>query len=87
MQDVKSMRVSVSIDHAEPVELQLCEDYNSKQWKLSLWRGQTLKSFYVTLPSGNHSLEIQAIDDHVILDQWIVDFDVDREYYVIPTGK
>ena len=87
MQDVENMRVSVSIDHGEPVELQLCEPYNSKQWKLSLWRGQTLKSFYVTLPSGNHSLEIQALDDHVILDQWIVDFDVDREYYVIPTGK
>lgn len=87
MSGVKNMRVSVSIDHAEPVELEINEAYNGKQWKLDLWRGQTLRNFYVTLPSGNHSIEIQALDDHVILDQWILDYDVDREYYVIPVGK
>ena len=87
MSRVKNMRVSVSIDHAEPVELEINEAYNGKQWKLDLWRGQTLRNFYVTLPSGNHSIEIQALDDHVILDQWILDYDVDREYYVIPVGK
>ena len=87
MSGVKNLRVSVSIDHAEPVELEINEAYNGKQWKLDLWRGQTLRNFYVTLPSGNHSIEIQALDDHVILDQWILDYDVDREYYVIPVGK
>ena len=87
MSGVKNMRVSVSIDHAEPVELEINEAYNGKLWKLDLWRGQTLRNFYVTLPSGNHSIEIQALDDHVILDQWILDYDVDREYYVIPVGK
>lgn len=87
MSGVKNMRVSVSIDHAEPVELEINEACNGKQWKLDLWRGQTLRNFYVTLPSGNHSIEIQALDDHVILDQWILDYDVDREYYVIPVGK
>lgn len=87
MSGVKNMRVCVSIDHAEPVELEINEAYNGKQWKLDLWRGQTLRNFYVTLPSGNHSIEIQALDDHVILDQWILDYDVDREYYVIPVGK
>lgn len=87
MSGVKNMQVSVSIDHAEPVELEINEAYNGKQWKLDLWRGQTLRNFYVTLPSGNHSIEIKALDDHVILDQWILDYDVDREYYVIPVGK
>ncbi len=83
----KSMRVSVSIDHAEPVVCQLQEVYNSKQWKLDLWRGQALKSFYVTLPCGNHNIEIKALDDNIIVDQWILDYDVDREYYVIPVAK
>lgn len=83
----KSMQVSVSIDHAEPVICQLHETYNSKQWKLDLWRGQALKSFYVTLASGNHSVEIKALDDNIIVDQWILDYDVDREYYVIPVAK
>lgn len=83
----KNMRVSISIDNAEPVICQLGETYNSKQWKFDLWRGQALKSFYVTLPSGNHSVEIKALDDNVIIDQWILDFDVDREYYVFPVSE
>ena len=85
--NIKSMKVSVSIDHEEPVICQLNEIYNSKQWKLDLWRGQALKSFYVTLTSGNHSIEIKALDDNVIIDQWVLDFDVDREYYVFPVSK
>ncbi len=83
----KSMRASVSIDHATPVVCQFGEAYNSKQWKLDLWRGQALKSFYATLPSGSHSIEIKALDDDIIIDQWILDYDVDREYYVFPVQK
>ncbi len=83
----QSIKVSVSIDHATPVVCQMKEERNSKQWKFDLWRGQALKSFYVTLPSGNHSVEIKALDDNVIIDQWVLDYDVDREYYVFPVNK
>lgn len=82
-----NMRVSVSIDHATPVVCQLKEAYDSKEWKLNFWKGQALKSFYVTLRKGNHTVQIKALDDNVILDQWILDFDVDREYYMIPVKK
>ena len=67
---VKDMRVSVSIDRAEPVICHLKEVYNSKDWKFDLWRGQTLKSFYVTLPGGTHNVTIKALDDNVMIDQW-----------------
>lgn len=80
----REMRVSVSIDGAEPVVCQLHEPYNSKQWKFDLWRGQALKSFYTTLPKGNHNIVIKALDADILLDQWVLDFDVDREYYIIP---
>ena len=83
----KNMRVSVSIDRAEPVVCQMKEIFNSKEWKFDHWRGQSLKNFYVTLSSGNHSIEIKALDDNVIIDQWVVDFDVDREYYVFPVSR
>lgn len=79
------MRVSVSIDHAEPVIISLRETYNSAAWKNAIWRGQTLKSFYVTLDKGEHTIDLQALDDSVLIDQWAVDFDIDREYYMIPT--
>lgn len=84
---VKDMRVSVSIDRAEPVICHLKEVYNSKDWKFDLWRGQTLKSFYVTLPGGSHNVTIKALDDNVMIDQWVLDYDVDREYYVFPVAK
>lgn len=84
---VKNMRVSVSIDRGEPVICQLKEVYNSKDWKFDLWRGQTLKSFYVTLPGGSHNVTIKALDDNVMIDQWVLDYDVDREYYVFPVAK
>ena len=84
---VKNMRVSVSIDRGEPVICQLKEVYNSKDWKFDLWRGQTLKSFYVTLPDGSHNVTIKALDDNVMIDQWVLDYDVDREYYVFPVAK
>ena len=84
---VKDMRVSVSIDRGEPVICQLKEIYNSKDWKFDLWRGQTLKSFYVTLPGGSHNVTIKALDDNVMIDQWVLDYDVDREYYVFPVAK
>lgn len=83
----KNMRVSVSIDRAEPVVCQMKEIFNSKEWKFDHWRGQSLKNFYVTLSSGNHTIEIKALDDNVIIDQWVVDFDVDREYYVFPVTR
>ena len=83
----KNMRVSVSIDGAEPVICQMKEDYNSKEWKMNHWRGQALKSFYVTLLDGYHTVEIKALDDNIIVDQWVLDFDVDREYYVFPVTR
>ena len=78
------VRVSISIDHAEPVICSLKNAYNSTAWKEDLWRGQVLKGFYTTLGKGSHSIEIQALDDHVVLDQWALDMDVDRAYYMIP---
>ena len=78
------MRISVMIDDQEPVTISLKDAYNHNNWKMDIWRGQTRKNFFTTLKKGNHVVEIKALDDHIILDQWILDFDVDREYYVIP---
>ena len=78
------LRISVMIDDQEPVTISLKDAYNHNNWKMDIWRGQTRKSFFTTLKKGNHVVEIKALDDHIILDQWILDFDVDREYYVIP---
>ncbi len=80
-----NQQVSIRIDQGEPVVISLHDDYNSSSWKSDIWRGQTLKSIFITLDKGDHTIDITALDDSVILDQWVLDFDVDREYYAIPT--
>ena len=47
-------------------------------------RGQALKQTAVSLKKGNHTLKIKALDDHIIMDQWMIDFKKDRKFYVIP---
>ena len=39
------------------------------------------------LTKGTHTLSIKALDDHIIADQWMIDFCPDREFYVIPQNN
>lgn len=84
MNDKSEMRVSITIDEQDPIVISLKDAYNHSAWKMDVWRGQIRKSFFTTLCKGNHKVTIKALDEGIILDQWILDFDVDREYYVIP---
>ncbi len=33
---------------------------------------------------GRHTLTVQAMDHHIIIDQWMIDFDTNRKFYVFP---
>lgn len=82
--DKGDLRYSVSIDGAKPIVISLKEKYRSDGWKENVLRGQALKETPVTLSKGTHTLVICALDDHIILDQWMVDFKTERKFYVIP---
>jgi len=47
-------------------------------------RGQSLVELPIALPSGSHTLTIKALNDHVAIDQWMIDRDVNRHFYVFP---
>lgn len=82
--DKGDLRYSVQIDDQQPVVISLKEKYRSEFWKLSVLRGQALKQTPVMVSKGRHSLKIKALDDHIIMDQWMLDFKKDRKFYVIP---
>ena len=82
--DKGNLRYTVQIDNEAPVTISLKEKYRSDFWKLSVLRGQALKQTAVSLTKGNHTLKIKALDDHIIMDQWMIDFKKDRKFYVIP---
>lgn len=82
--DKGDIRYSVSIDGAQPVVYSLKEPYRSERWKLNVLRGQALRTTDITLTPGEHTLTITALDDHIILDQWMVDYRKDRKFYLFP---
>ncbi len=82
--DKGDLRYSVQLDETTPIVISLKEKYRSEFWKKSVLRGQALKQTPVTLKAGTHTLRIKALDDHIIVDQWMVDFNRERQFYVIP---
>lgn len=36
------------------------------------------------LKAGQHTLTIKALDDHIVVDQWMVDYKADRKFYLFP---
>ena len=82
--DRGDLRYQVAIDGQEPVVISLKTPYRSEQWKQSVLRGQALMKTPVSLTEGPHKLHVKALDDHIVIDQWMIDFCPDRQFYVIP---
>ncbi len=85
--DRGDLRYQLTLDDQQPVVISLKEKYRSEFWKLSVLRGQALKKTAVKMEKGRHTLKIKAIDDHIICDQWMIDFKADRKFYMIPVER
>jgi hypothetical protein len=85
--DKGDLRYQISLDNQPAVTISLKEKFRSDFWKQSVLRGQALKLLPVKVTKGDHTLRIKALDDHIILDQWMLDFKPDRKFYVIPVSK
>lgn len=81
------LRYQVTLDNQEPVVISLNTPYRSERWKQSVLRGQSLNKTPVHLTKGSHRLTIKALDEHIIVDQWMIDFCPDCKFYVIPVNK
>lgn len=82
--DKGDLRYQITLDNQPPVVISLKEKYRSEFWKVSVLRGQALKQTPVKLSKGTHTLKVKALDDHIIMDQWMLDFKKNRKFYVIP---
>lgn len=82
--DTGDLRFSVSVDNAEPQVFNLKEPFRSERWKQNVLRAQTLRNMPVTLKRGKHRITIKALDNHVVIDQWMLDFDTKRKFYLFP---
>ncbi len=82
--DGNDIRYSVSVDGGEPVEFSLKEPFRSEQWKENVMRGQNVRSVAANLNKGMHTLEIRALDDNIVIDQWMWDDMPSRKFYLFP---
>ena len=76
------LRFSVSIDGMDPMVYSLKEKFRSEGWKQNVLRGQAIRELKVNLKSGNHTLKIKALDPHIVVDQWMIDPNVSRKFYL-----
>lgn len=82
--DKGDIRFSVRIDK-EPLQIfSLKEKGRTEQWKTNVLRGQAVKIFKTYLTQGSHTLEIRALDNNIIIDQWMIDFNKYRQFYMFP---
>lgn len=85
--DGGDLRYSVSIDGGEPTVYTLKEKFRSEGWKLNVLRGQAVRELPIDLAEGDHTLTITAIDSHIVADQWMIDYNPDRKFYLFPVAE
>lgn len=82
--DKGDIRFSVQIDNQAPQICSFKEPFRSEQWKENVLRGQAIRQTKHNITKGKHTLTITALDNHVVLDQWMLDFKPERKFYMFP---
>lgn len=82
--DGGDLRYAVTIDGRNPMVYTLKEKFRSEGWKQNVLRGQAVRETEVELAEGPHTLTITALDSHIVADQWMMDYQLDRKSYLFP---
>ena len=78
------LRFAVRIDDGNEIIYSIKAPVRSERWKTQVLRQQALCEIPLSLGMGTHTLTIEALDDHIIVDQWMVDFNPKRPFYRFP---
>lgn len=82
--DGGSLQCSVRIDGNTPRTILINNGTQGESWADGVLRGQALVTLPVSLEAGAHTLTVKALSDHVVFDEWMIDRDADRRFYVFP---
>ncbi len=82
--DGEDVRYSVSIDGSKPEIFSIKEPFRSERWKDNVMRGQTIRIIPASLKAGKHKIEIKALDENIVIDQWMWDPEPNRNFYLFP---
>ena len=82
--DNGDIRYQVQLDDQSPETISFRQQGRTEKWKLNVLRGQAVDVFPCELTKGQHRLRVTALDNHVVVDQWMIDFKPRRKFYVFP---
>lgn len=85
--DIGDIRVKISVDGNDGDIFSFKEEGRTDTWKENVLRNQARIKTKREWPKGKHTLTVTALDNHIILDQIMLDTKVDRKFYVIPTAS
>lgn len=77
-------QAEVKIDGGAPRTVIITDGTRSERWTKGVLCGQALVNLPVALGPGSHTLTIKALNDHVTFDEWMIDDDSNRQFYVFP---
>lgn len=81
------IRYAISVDDEQPQVISFKTEFRSEAWKKNVLRNQSVNITNHKLNKpGEHTIRIYALDDGVILDQLMLDFKPDRQFYTIPVN-
>lgn len=83
-----NLRLAVVIDNLPPQIVSVKADFLSATWAASVLRNQSLSTLTCSFSKpGKHSVRLYALDEPLWLDQLMIDFDLTRKHYLIPSGR
>ena len=81
-------RYALVVDGQEPVLVETEAKFLSEKWAENVLRNQSLTKTAIKFDKpGIHTLCIYALDEELLVDQLMLEFDLGRKHYLIPTGK
>lgn len=79
------MRYAIVIDNQKPLIVSTRTGFLSGKWAENVLRNQSLIQTEARIDNpGEHTLHIYALDEELFIDQLMLDFDLEREHYLIP---
>jgi hypothetical protein len=82
--DGGDLRYQIEFDGSAPVVFNTRTFGRSEEWKQNVLRNQTIRKIPLQLvKTGRHTLTITALDDDVVMDQILLDFNPERKFYLV----
>lgn len=80
-------RYAVVIDKQKPLIVSTHATFLSEKWAENTLRNQslTISDAYIDAP-GKHTICIYALDEELLVDQLMLDFNLERKHYLIPVN-